>query len=132
MAAYSAVERAPLASLFQDAKDLDRLTCPICSEVMETAFMPSCQHTACWTCWQRMEQTVCPFCRELFHECDLVVCRHLVCCLAESHVRCPYSCGWTGRICVVKWGGVFLYLFLIKQSSKLNYISGAGPNAEFV
>ena len=97
MAACAALERAPLASLLIDAKDLDRLTCPICADVMETAFMPGCQHTACWTCWQRTEETVCPFCRVLFHECDLVVCRHLVSCLAEANVRCPFSCGWTGE-----------------------------------
>ncbi len=96
MAACAAVERAPLASLFLDAKDLERFCCPICADVMETAFMPGCQHTACWTCWQRMD-SVCPFCRLLFHECDLVVCRHLVVCLAMAHVRCPFKCGWTGE-----------------------------------
>ena len=97
MAACAAAERAPLASLFLDAKDLDKLTCPICAEVMLMPFMPGCQDTACWTCWQRMEQTVCPFCRVLFHERDLVVCKHLVCCLAEANVRCPFSCGWVGE-----------------------------------
>ena len=95
--AAACLEREPLASLFLDARELSKVTCLTCAEVMETAFMPACQHTACWTCWQRMEHTVCPFCRVLFQERDLVVCRHLVCCLAEAHVRCPFSCGWTSE-----------------------------------
>ena len=98
MASGWCLERAPLSSLFVEEKRCRHLKCQICCEVMEKAYMlPTCQHTACLPCWQKVGAELCPYCRAPFQERELVMCRYLAGSLAEARVRCPFSCGWVGE-----------------------------------